>query len=140
MLKHELIHPEIIGILAGAGHGARVLIADANFPASTKIGANCGIVYLNLSPGIPAATQVLKSVLSAINIEEAVVMQPEKGDEPPIFAEFRKLLPAGIELKKLERFAFYDAVMEPNTALIIQSGEQRLYANILLTIGVVAPK
>jgi len=140
MLKYELIHPEIIGFLAGAGHGARVLIADSNFPASTKIGPNSSVIYLNLSPGIPSATQVLQAVLSAINIEEAIVMQPEKGDEPPIFDEFRKLLPSGIELKKLDRFAFYDAVMDPNTALIIQSGEQRLYANILLTNGVVAPK
>ncbi len=140
MLKYELIHPEIIGFLAGAGHGARVLIADANFPASTKVGPNTSVVYLNLSPGIPSATQVLEAVLSAINVEEAAVMQPEKGDDPPIFAEFQKLLPTGMELKRLERFAFYKAVMESDTALIIQTGEQRLYANILLSLGVVAPK
>ena len=140
MLKYELIHPEIIGFLAGAGHGARVLIADANFPASTKVGPNTNVVYLNLSPGIPTATQVLQAVLSAVNVEEAAVMQPEKGGDPPIFTEFQKLLPPGMELKRLERFAFYEAVMESDTALIIQTGEQRLYANILLTLGVVAPK
>jgi L-fucose mutarotase len=140
MLKHELIHPEIIGFLAGAGHGARVLIADANFPASTKLGPNSSVVYLNLSPGIPAATRVLQAVLSAVNVEEAAVMQPEEGGDPPIFAEFQRLLPKGMELKRLERFAFYETVMAPDTALIIQTGEQRLYANILLTLGVVAPK
>ncbi len=140
MLKYKLIHPEIIEFLAGAGHGARVLIADANFPASTKVGPNTSVVYLNLSPGIPSATQVLEAVLSAINVEDAAVMQPEKGGDPPIFAEFQKLLPAGMELKRLERFAFYETVMAPDTALIIQTGEQRLYANILLTLGVVAPK
>ncbi|TKJ32587.1 RbsD or FucU transport [bacterium (candidate division B38) B3_B38] len=140
MLKYELIHPEIIGFLAGAGHGARVLIADANFPASTKVGPNTNVVYLDLSPGIPTATQVLQAVLSAVNVEEAAVMQPEKGGDPTIFAEFQRLLPPGMELKRLDRFAFYEAVMEPDTALIIQTGEQRLYANILLTLGVVAPK
>jgi L-fucose mutarotase len=139
MLKYELIHPEIIGFLAGAGHGARVLIADSNFPANTKIGLNSAVIYLNLSPGIPSATQVLQAILSAINVEEAAVMQPEKGDEPPIFNEFKKLLPPEIELKRLGRFEFYNAVKEPDTALIIQTGEQRLYANILLTLGVVAP-
>ncbi len=140
MLKYKLIHPEIIGFLAGAGHGAQVLIADSNFPANTKIGPNSSVIYLNLSPGIPSATQVLQAILSAINIEEAAVMQPEKGDEPPIFNEFKKLLPPEIELKRLGRFEFYNAVKEPDTALIIQTGEQRLYANILLTLGVVAPK
>jgi len=38
MLKTELIHPEILGILASAGHHAKILIADANYPASTKFG------------------------------------------------------------------------------------------------------
>ena len=140
MLRYKLIHPEVIAFLAGAGHGARVLIADANFPASTKVGPNTRVVYLNLSPGIPTATQVLEAVLSAINVEEAAVMQPEKGGDPPIFAEFEKLLPSGMKLKRLERFTFYEAVMESDTALIIQTGEQKLYANLLLTLGVVAPK
>ena len=40
----------------------------------------------------------------------------------------------------LERFAFYDACRDSDTALVIASGEQRIYANILLTIGVVPPE
>jgi L-fucose mutarotase len=39
----------------------------------------------------------------------------------------------------LERFAFYDVARSPNVALVIATGEQRIYANILLTIGVVPP-
>jgi L-fucose mutarotase len=35
MLKSHLLHPQIIASLAEAGHGAKVLIAAANFPAST---------------------------------------------------------------------------------------------------------
>jgi hypothetical protein len=33
----------------------------------------------------------------------------------------------------------YDAACEPDVALVIATGEQRVYANILLTIGVVPP-
>ena len=34
---------------------------------------------------------------------------------------------------------FYEAVAEPDVAVTIMTGEQRIYANLLLTIGVVMP-
>ena len=42
-------------------------------------------------------------------------------------------------LTPLERFAFYDEAKKDSCCLVIATGEQRIYANILLTIGVVAP-
>ena len=140
MLAYKLINPHLIQVLAGAGHGAKVLIADSNYPASTKLGPSADLVYLNLTPGIPSATDVLSTLLSAIEVESAAVMQPDSGDEPDIFDEFRKLLPKNVEMKKLGRFEFYDAVKDPDTCLVIQTGEQRLYANLLLVIGAIAPK
>lgn len=136
MLKHRLTHPDITEALAAAGHGARVLIADANFPASTKAGDNAIIVHLNLAPGRPSATEVLGILLTAINVEDAAVMEPGDAQEPPIFQEFRNLLP-DIELTKLSRFEFYEEAEGPDTCLCIVTGEQRLYGNLLLTMGVV---
>jgi len=63
---------------------------------------------------------------------------PDSGDEPPIFADFRRLLP-NLELQKNGRFPFYDLARDQDCCLVIATGEQRIYANILLTIGVVAP-
>ena len=42
-------------------------------------------------------------------------------------------------LEPLERFAFYDAAKGDSCCLVVATGEQRIYANILLTIGVVPP-
>ena len=79
--------------------------------------------------------QVLEAVLSAVNVEKAEVMVPEDGIEPEIFAEFRQML-GGMELSGLERYAFYDACMaEGAIVLAVSTGEQRVFANILLTIG-----
>lgn len=78
-------------------------------------------------------------LVDAIPIEAAHVMVPETGAEPPIFESFRAILPEGIELQEMGRFDFYNAAREQNLALIIATGEQRIYANILLTIGVVPP-
>ena len=139
MLKTELIHPEILNVLARAGHGSRVLIADGNYPAMTGSHPLAARVYLNLSPGIVSATDVLRVLVAAIPIEGAAVMIPESGNEPEIFGEFRCLLPKEIALKPLERAEFYAAARDSNTALVIATGEQRTFANILLTVGVVLP-
>lgn len=136
MLKQRLTHPDILEALAAAGHGSKVLIADANYPSSTQYGENASLVYLNLAPSKPTATEVLDILLTAIPVEEAAVMDPEEGPEPPIFQEFRSLLP-DIALNKMERFDFYEEAAGPDTCLHIVTGEQRLYANLLLTIGVV---
>jgi L-fucose mutarotase len=138
MLKQRLTHPDIIEILAAAGHGSKVLIADGNYPASTQLGENADVVYLNLCPGTPRVTEVLEVVLTAVPVEDAAVMIPEDEPEPSIFEEFRERMP-GLELTEYNRFDFYDEATGPDTCLVIVTGEQRLYANLLLTIGVVAP-
>jgi L-fucose mutarotase len=138
MLKYNLLHPELLAALGGAGHGALVLIADGNYPVDTRGYVHAKRVYLNVAPDMLKATDVLRVLVDAIPVEAAHVMVPNDGTEPAIFAEFRELLP-GIALEKLERFAFYDMARSQETALVIATGERRVYANILLTIGVVPP-
>ncbi|HLJ57084.1 MAG TPA: RbsD/FucU family protein [Chthonomonadaceae bacterium] len=139
MLKTGLIHPEILDAIGSAGHGSQILIADGNYPCSTTAGPNARIVYLNLAPGLLTATDVLRTIAPAVPIEAARVMQPADGSRPPIFAEFEALLGSGARLQPIERFAFYEAAGQPQVCLAIATGEQRIYANILLTIGVVPP-
>ncbi len=135
MLKHKLIHPEIVEALAAAGHGAKVLIADANYPSSTEFGENSQVVYLNLTPGIPTVTQVLEVLLTAIPIEDAAIMEPDTGTESAACREFRSVLP-DVELNGYSRFEFYEEASGPATCLHIVTGDARPYANVLLTIGV----
>src|SRR4029434_9016388 len=74
MLNHGLIHPKILEVLGRAGHHAKVLIADGNYPASSTLGPNAELVSLNLMPGVVTCTQVLEALLSALPIEEANTM------------------------------------------------------------------
>jgi len=89
-------------------------------------------------PGLVNVTDALEAVLSAIPVEAAHVMLKDGGTEPDIYADFRAMLP-DLTLQPLERFAFYAKAQEPSVALVIATAEQRLYANIILTIGVVFP-
>ncbi|HMO56516.1 MAG TPA: RbsD/FucU family protein [Roseiflexaceae bacterium] len=138
MLRYRLLHPDILAALGAAGHGSQILIADGNYPFSSGSAASARRVFLNLAPDMLRVTDVLAVLADAIPIEAAHVMMPDDGPEPPIFAEFRTLLP-GIALAHLGRFPFYESARSPNLVLVIATGERRIYANILLTIGVVAP-
>ncbi len=138
MLKTQLLHPGILAALGEAGHGAQVLIADGNYPLLTRTSRDARRVYLNLAPGLVTVTDVLGVLVGAIPIEAARVMVPDDGEEPAIFADFRRLLP-DTPLEVLQRFPFYDAARGPDLALAVATGEQRIYANLLLTIGVVKP-
>jgi L-fucose mutarotase len=135
MINGDVIHPEILKVLAGLGHGATIVIADGHFPFSNMGPAHAAHVYLNYAPGLLSVPDILGPLVKMIDIEAVAAPVPDDGSEPPIFPEYRKLLPKGLEIQKLGRFQFYDAVNSPNTGLIIASGEKRTYACILLTIG-----
>ena len=134
MKKTGCINPLISEMLAYVGHGDKILIADGNYPMQASCEqAKC--VYLGLRAGEPTVTAVLETLLSEINVEAAAVMMPEDGSRPAIFGEFEELLP-GVELEGLGRWEFYAASGQPKVRLAISTGEKRVFANILLTVGV----
>lgn len=144
MLNHRLLHPEITAVLARAGHHAKVLIADGNYPASTMIGPNATLVSLNLAPGIVTVAQVLETLLTAIPVDEVHTMGVPADDsyaiqgEPPVWAEYRRIVQTAglsVELRPIDKWEFYDAVMSRDHVLTIQTGDQALWANVLLTLG-----
>jgi L-fucose mutarotase len=144
MLKHQLIHPRINEVLGRAGHHAKILIADGNYPASTKKGPNAEIVSLNLSPGVVTCAQVLRAVLSAIPIDHVNTMGIPADDpyakhgEPPVWNDFRQIVrEAGlsVEMEPVLKWDFYKAVESADHVLTIQTADQALWANVLLSVG-----
>jgi len=145
MLRHKLIHPQINAILGAAGHHSSILIADGNYPASSKRGPRAELISLNLMPGVPTCDQVLQAILSAVPIETIQTMQTEKSGpyaldgDPPVWDDYRMTIKeAGLtlSLQPIDKWAFYDAVATDDHVLTIQTGDQQRYANILLSIGV----
>ena len=145
MLKHQLIHPQISAVLAQAGHHAKVLIADGNYPASTKRGPRAELVCLNLMPGVVTCRQVLEAVLSAVPVDAVHTMMYTPDDpytldrDPPVWDEYREVLQAAglaLRLEPIAKWDFYEAVETPDHVLTIQTGDQQRFANVLLSIGV----
>ena len=145
MLRNQLIHPAISRILAEAGHHATILIADGNYPASSKRGPRSEVVSLNLMPGLVTCNQVLEAILSAIPVEAVQTMMTETSGpyaldgDPPVWTEYKETIrKAGIsvELEPIEKWEFYKQVATDDHVLTVQTGDTQRYANILLSVGV----
>ena len=143
MLKHQLIHPKINEILGRAGHHSRILIADGNYPASTKRGPHSEVVCLNLSPGLVRVADVLRALLSAVPVDHVNVMGIPSDDpyaafgEPPVWSEFRTLLlesGSNLALEPLLKWDFYKHVECNDHVLTVQTGDEAIWGNVLLTL------
>jgi L-fucose mutarotase len=147
MLKAKLLHPEILGGLASAGHLATILIADGNYPSGTKPNPRAKVIWANFTPGVVDACTVLRLVSGVVPIEAVEVMAPAKSGQyamagdPPIWREYRKILREGSdfrgELIQKQKPEFNRDAQSEDLAMVIATAETQIYANILLTIGVV---
>ena len=132
----DIINPDLLKALAEAGHGSNILIADGNFPADIGVPERTTKVFLNYAPDKPRVTDVLEEVLKLVNVESAVVAVRDDMKDTPIMAEFQELLPEDVKIEKIKRWDFRAACMAPETGLLIQTGDLRLYGCILLTVGI----
>jgi L-fucose mutarotase len=143
MLKTTLLHPEILRICARAGHHSKILIADGNYPAASKRGPQAELICLQLSPGIPTVAQVLRALLPVVPVDALNTMGIPPDDpyakfgEPPAWVEYRNLAKeAGIStIEPISKWDFYKAVESPDHVLTIQTADQALWANVLVTMG-----
>ena len=135
MITGPLVHPPLLEALASSGHGSGVLIADGNYPYLTATGPGVRLIHLNLRPGLLDVTAVLDAVLTVVNIESAAMMKTPPGIHAPAQDEYARRLGADVPVEKVDRFAFYEKVRSPDVGVIIATGDERLYGNLLLTIG-----
>lgn len=133
------LSPDLLFTLASMGHGDDIAVVDANFPADS-----CGLRVVRLD-GV-SATDVVAAILSVMPLDDFVdepahVMQVvgNPDEVPEAVAEFQRIIDttadAPAQIASLERFAFYEKSKQAYA--IVQTGERRLYGNLILKKGVV---
>lgn len=143
MLKglDPLLGPELLHALASMGHGDEIAIVDANFP-----GASSARRLIRIDGA--AAAPVLAAVLTLLPLDDfvetplatmRVVGKP--GEVPEAVRDFTALARsasgrATLQPEPLEREAFYERARAAYA--VVQTGERRLYGNVLVRKGVVA--
>ena len=134
---NKLLTGDILKILCDMGHGDELVIADANFPAET-----CAKRLIRV-PGI-SGTEMLKAIMEVFPIDTyvespCVIMDLTMSDKekgmviPEIWNEYKNI--TNSDLFKIERNEFYERTK--NAYVVIQTGEEKQYGNIIVVKGVV---
>jgi L-fucose mutarotase len=141
MLKDldPLLSPDLLHALASMGHGDEIVIADAHFPGATMARR---LIRLD---GVDA-TRVIRAIVSVMPLDTfvdapAAGMQVVGDSEavPEAVADFGRALHAAegrkIRIEMVERRAFYERSRAAYA--VVQTGDRRTYANLILKKGVV---
>ena len=139
MLRYPLTHPPLLAALAGSGHGSRILLADANYAHDVNVRPGAPVIHLNLRAGLVRIDDILELIIGAAPLETAVSMLPDDGSTPPVWSRYQELLGPDLPLQSANRMDFYAAARGRDLAFAVATGDERLYANLLLTVGYVVP-
>lgn len=142
MLKgiSKIVSPELVKILCEMGHGDEIVIADGNFPSE-----NFGKRVIR-ADGI-SGVQMLDAVMSLILLDtysdpNFILMRLMKCDEgkinPVIWEEYKTVAQKhddNLKIGNIDRFEFYERAQKAYA--VIATGEEAVYANIILKKGVI---
>jgi L-fucose mutarotase len=141
MLKSldPLLCPDLLHVLASMGHGDELAVVDANFPA-----AACARRLVRIEGA--DAPRVLAAVLSLLPLDTFVdaplatmAVVGNGSAVPEAVRDFQRTARNAegrdVKMTALERQAFYARARD--AFAIVQTGETRLYGNLLVRKGVV---
>jgi L-fucose mutarotase len=144
MLKgiDPLLTPDLLKLLAEMGHDDAVVLADANFTA-TSLAAGKPVVRLpcaNMARTVAAVRSVLPL---AADVDHPVAYMQVSGTEAPYLSALQRevlplLQPDLLDHQRpeaVERFEFYQRVRA--ACAIVVTGEQQPFANFILRKGVI---
>ncbi len=134
----SVLSPELLKIMMEMGHGDELVISDGNFP-----GASMGKRLVRADGhGVP---EILDAVLKFMPLDKYVdapvaLMEVVKGDNvvPTIWDEYKDIIAKyepDTKIEFMDRFDFYERAK--NAYAVVNTGEQAIYANILIKKGVV---
>ncbi len=141
MLKgiSPLLSPELLKTLAEMGHGDRIVLADAHFPA-----CRLGVPVLR-ADGIRIAA-MLEAMLPVFEldryVEHPLVMMAAMGGDTldeVLLESYRRVIarhaPGFPAIRHIDKFEFYD--LARRAFAVVVTGETVKYGNILLQKGVI---
>lgn len=132
----SILNPDLLKIMMEMGHGDTLVIGDGNFPA-----AACAKRLVRCDGH--GATELLDAIMTFFPLDTYVekpvaVMATADGEDAPIWKEYQQIIArreGETAFEQVERFDFYARARDAYA--VISTGEGALYANIILTKGVV---
>jgi len=129
MKRDGILHPELLEILAAAGHGDQIVLADAGL----RIPSGTRCVDLALTCGIPGIVDVVKAIERELVIEAAMVATEFEEWNPVVYG--KTLAELSVEPDARPHRELMDD-MAQNAYAFVKTGECSAYASVVLVCGV----
>jgi len=130
--RTALLHAELSHVIAQLGHGDMLVIGDAGLPVPDGPRR----IDLALTPGIPRVEDVLRAVLSEMEVESAVIAQEALDRQGGALPDWcagqlaeRGTVPTAVSHDALK-------ALSARAKAVVRTGECTPYANIVLVSGV----
>jgi D-ribose pyranase len=132
MKKNGILHSELARIVAGMGHGDKLVVCDSGYP----IPHGAPVADLVLTVGIPGLIQTLNVVLQELHIEGVIVAQEMEQVSAPFYQKVKQAV-GNTPVQKISHEEFKKMSRTENNVSFVRTGEATKYANTMLIAGVV---
>ncbi len=134
MRKGRLLQPALLEVIAAAGHGQAIVVADAGLPIPPQTPR----IDLALVPGVPTFGQLLEAVVAEMTVERVVIAEEadRRGEELRRTLD-QAFAAAGDRTPEIDVVGHDELKERCRTALaVVRSGEETPYFNAILVAGV----
>lgn len=129
MKLRGILHPELLDLVAAAGHGDVIVLADAGL----KIPEDRARLDLALTCGVPTMAQVVEAIKSELVIEAATVAAEFEDWNPEVYTDVVGRLPVVPQTQSHEDLM---ADMAERAYAYVKTGECSAYSSVALVCGV----
>lgn len=138
----KILSPEMLKVLCEMGHGDRIMIGEGNFPTES-VGKDSVILRCD-GHNVPELLDAVLTLMPLdLSVEKPVYLMAVPDGviaDTSIWKTYEKIISAhdarGVDTVGFyERFEFYDQAKK--CYALVATGEEKLYANIMLQKGVV---
>lgn len=129
MKTDRVLHPELLSLIARAGHGDAIVLADAGL----RVPKDQYAIDVGVTCGVPSMAEVVKAIVSELVVERVIVASEFEEWNPQV----RATVVAGLPVEPEER-PHQDLMEEMAGSAIayVKTGECSAFASVVLICGV----
>lgn len=132
MKKSGILHADLAAIVAGMGHGDKLVICDCGYP----IPHDRPSADVVLTVGVPGLLQTLQVILQELHCEGAMMAREVDQRSPGIAREITAAL-GKVPMKKIPHEKFKEFCRTAPNVSFVRTGEATPFSNVVLIAGVV---
>jgi D-ribose pyranase len=132
MKKSGILHSELARIVAGMGHGDKLVVCDSGYP----IPHGKPVADVILTVGVPGVVQTLTTILQELHIEGVIVAEEMERRSPLMFQQVQSVM-GSVPIKKISHEEFKQLTRNEHNISFVRTGEATPFANVILVAGVV---